>query len=353
MRTSQPTDDGLSLKDFMRQPLMDNFGRKHNYLRISLTERCNLRCTYCMPPDGVDLTPKQELLTTEEIIRVSKHFVQSGVTKIRFTGGEPLLRQDLAEIISEVNKFRSIGLTTVSITTNGITLREKKLRALMDAGLNAVNISLDTLDRFKFHLITRRNGMDKVMKAIEQAEVMSREYPHMSRVKVNCVVTRKVNDDEMVDFVKLTENRDIEVRFIEYMPFDGNSWDDNKMVPFREMKTEIRKTFPTLQRVQDAPSEVSKTYQVPGFKGRVGFITSMSEHFCGDCNRLRITADGNLKVCLFGANEISLRDVIRDGADDEQLSDVVSQALGRKKARHAGMFEIAKMKNRPMTTIGG
>jgi len=160
------------------------------------------------------------------------------------------------------------------------------------------------------------------------------------------------NETEVIDFVAMTEHKDLEIRFIEYMPFDGNRWNDQKFFSYKDMLKLIQAKFP-LQRMQDDAHDTSKTWQVPGFKGRVGFITSMSEHFCGSCNRLRMTADGNLKVCLFGASEVNLRDIIRQGGSDEQLREIINAAVKRKKARHAGMFEIAKMKNRPMITIGG
>lgn len=344
-------DDKLSLQDFVpKSPLEDTFGRHHTYLRISLSERCNLRCQYCMPEGGVDLTPNKDLLTTDEIIRIIQLFVEEGITKVRFTGGEPLLRQDLKRLIEEVNEFRPLGLETIALTTNGVNL-PRKLDGLLDAGLNAINLSLDTLDPMKFHLITRRNGFAKVMHAIELC--LANKERFQTRIKVNCVVMNGQNEKEIVDFVSFTQERDVEVRFIEYMPFDGNRWNHDRMVSFDKMKELIRAEYPELAAVGDSPHDVSKTYHVPGFQGRVGFITSMSEHFCGGCNRLRITADGNLKVCLFGSAESSLRDVLRSGGSDEQLRETIMFAVQRKKASHDGMFAIANSKNRPMTTIGG
>jgi len=326
--------------------LTDKFGRHHTYLRISLTERCNLRCQYCMPAEGVPLTPKGELLTSDEIHQLVTLFVEAGVNKIRFTGGEPTVRRDINEVIQRTGQLKSAGLKAIGMTTNGIVLG-RHLPILKAAGLTHLNISLDTLDPFKFQIVTRRPGHERVVAVIQQALDLGFE-----QVKVNCVVMRNFNENELVDFVKWTETRDIEVRFIEYMPFDGNNWNDKKMFSYAEMLDTIQKVYP-LERLQGEPNDTSKTFHVPGFKGRVGFITSMSEHFCNTCNRLRITADGNLKVCLFGATEVSLREALRQGCSQEELRSIVYAAVQRKKARHAGMFEIAKTKNRPMITIGG
>lgn len=174
-----------------------------------------------------------------------------------------------------------------------------------------------------------------------------------SPVKINCVVMNGLNDDEICDFVRLTENKNIEIRFIEYMPFDGNKWNYEKFISYREMLDKIQKEFSILEKLQDHPNDTSKSFRVPGFVGSIGFITSMSEHFCGTCNRLRITADGNLKVCLFGDSEVSLRDAIRNGSSDESLLEIIGAAVNRKKKQHAGMFNIVKQKNRPMILIGG
>jgi len=299
-----------------------------------------------MPEEGVALTPKSELLTSDEISQLATLFVEAGVNKIRFTGGEPLVRKDIDEVVRQTGQLKSIGLKTIGMTTNGIVL-SRHLPTLKAAGLTHLNISLDTLDPFKFQLVTRRPGHERVLTAIQQALDLGFE-----QVKVNCVVMRGLNEHELTDFVGWTEHKDLEIRFIEYMPFDGNNWNDKKMYPYAEMLQTIQAKYP-LVRLQGEPNDTSKTWHVPGFKGRVGFITSMSEHFCNTCNRLRITADGNLKVCLFGSTEVSLRDAIRQGCTDEDLRSIIHAAVQRKKARHAGMFEIAKTKNRPMITIGG
>ncbi|XP_072221383.1 molybdenum cofactor biosynthesis protein 1 isoform X1 [Leuresthes tenuis] len=323
--------------------LTDSFGRRHSYLRISLTEKCNLRCQYCMPEEGVKLTPRGQLLSTSEVLTLARLFVREGVDKIRLTGGEPLIRPDVLDIITELRKLE--GLKTIAVTTNGMNLA-KLLPKLKEAGLDLINISLDSLVPAKFEFIVRRKGFHRVMEGIDKAVEMG-----YSPVKINCVVMRGLNEDELLDFVALTEKKPLEVRFIEYMPFDGNKWNFKKMVSYQEMLDRIKQQWPNLEMLQAGHTDTAKAFKVPGFKGQVGFITSMSDHFCGSCNRLRITADGNLKVCLFGNSEVSLRDVLRSGASDEELLQIIGAAVGRKKKQHAGMFSISQMKNRPMILI--
>ncbi|XP_041418133.1 molybdenum cofactor synthesis 1 isoform X1 [Xenopus laevis] len=307
--------------------LTDSFGRQHNYLRISVTEKCNLRCQYCMPEEGVKLTPKSELLTTQEIVTLAKLFVREGVDKIRLTGGEPLIRPDVVDIVAQLRKLE--GLKTIALTTNGINLT-RQLPKLKDAGLDVLNISLDTLVPPKFEFIVRRKGFHKVMEGINKAIDLG-----YNPVKVNCVVMRGLNEDELLDFVELTEKQPLEVRFIEYMPFDGNKWNFKKMVSYQEMLDTIRQRWPELETLPAEASSTSKNYKVPHFEGQIGFITSMSEHFCGSCNRLRLTADGNLKVCLFGNSEVSLRDCLRSEVSEEELIQIIGAAVGRKKKQHA------------------
>eukprot|EP00877_Chromochloris_zofingiensis_P000611 jgi/Chrzof1/10550/Cz05g03030.t1 len=329
-----------------QQMLTDTYGRKHTYLRISLTERCNLRCQYCMPADGIDLTPHENLMTADELMRLATIFVAAGINKIRLTGGEPTVRKDIVDITSQLGSLP--GLQTLAMTSNGIAL-SRHLPQLKAAGLTALNISLDTLKPERFEKLTRRLGHAKVISSIETALRLG-----FAPVKVNVVVMRGVNDDELIDFVEMTRHAPLNVRFIEYMPFDGNVWSDSKMVSYKEMVQRVQDRYPAgLVRCADPAGEVAKNFHIPGFQGSVSFITSMTHAFCGDCNRLRLLADGALKVCLFGANEVSLRDAMREGASDEQLRAIISAAVDRKKAAHAGMFELARTNNRPMITIGG
>lgn len=327
--------------------LTDLHGRHHSYLRISLTERCNLRCTYCMPAEGLQLTPGKELLQPEELLRLVRLFALGGVSKVRLTGGEPTVRRDLEEVVAAIRGVP--GVEHVAMTTNGLVLRRARLRALRRAGLDALNISLDTLREDRFEATTRRRGHARVLRAIREAAEEGFEA-----LKVNVVVQRGANCDEVLDFVEMTREQPLNVRFIEWMPFDGNVWSDEKMVPYRELRGQVEDAFPgRLRRLDDPRGEVAKNFRLDGFRGSVSFITSMTENFCGDCNRIRLMADGNLKACLFGSNETSLRDAIRAGYDEEELAALVKAAVGRKKARHAGMFSLAASKNRAMTHIGG
>ena len=366
--------------------LTDTFHRQHDYLRISITEKCNLRCLYCMPEEGVPQSPPEHLLTTPEIFLLSSVFVQQGVTKIRLTGGEPTVRRDILPLMHQIGSLRSLGLRELCLTTNGLSLH-RKLDSMVEAGLTGINLSLDTLDPFQFQIMTRRKGFEAVMKSIERILEMNRLGAGI-KLKINCVVMRGLNEREILPFVELGREQDLEVRFIEYMPFDGNKWSQGKMLSYREMLDIIRAKYPELRKVQDQKNDTSKTYEVPGFVGRMGFITSMTHNFCGSCNRLRITSDGNLKVCLFGNAEVSLRDILREGNEgrpideqafeamkqvemdrrqgissaqgplggtkhEQELLEVIGLAVSRKKAKHAGMGELENMKNRPMILIGG
>lgn len=274
-------------KEIASSPLIDSFGRFHSYLRISLTEKCNLRCKYCMPEEGVKLTEKSKLLTIEEIILIAKLFVEQGVRKIRLTGGEPTIRKDLVDIIAQLKQLQD--LETVGITTNGLVLT-KQLVGFQRAGLDLINISLDTLNVKKFEEITRRRGWERVIAGIDLAIQLG------YKPKINCVVMKNFNENEICDFVEMTKDKNVDIRFIEYMPFSGNKWHTDKMISFKEMLNEIHKKYPDFKALPNGLNDTSKAYQVPGYVGQVGFITSMTEHFCGSCNRLRVTADGNLKV---------------------------------------------------------
>lgn len=338
-----------------------------------------------MPEEGVQLSPAPRLLTSPEIVYLSSLFVSQGVTKIRLTGGEPTVRKDIVPLMQSIGNLCHDGLRELCLTTNGISLH-RKLDPMVEAGLTGINLSLDTLDPFQYQIMTRRKGLDAVLKSIDRILEMNRMGAGI-KLKVNCVVMRGINDREIIPFVEMGRESPIEVRFIEYMPFDGNKWNENKMLPYQEMLAIIREKYPTLAKVADHKNDTSKTYQVPGFQGRVGFITSMTHNFCGTCNRLRITCDGNLKVCLFGNSEVSLRDVIRKAnngepiddaaleelqllqtvqtaarASDEgslvnpreqELLDIIGMAVKRKKAKHAGIGQLENMKNRPMILIGG
>ncbi|XP_055913246.1 molybdenum cofactor biosynthesis protein 1-like [Eupeodes corollae] len=342
---SQPVAENKDvIKKKSTNPLTDSFGRHHTYLRISLTERCNLRCKYCMPADGVPLSPKSHLLTIDEIYYLAKIFVEQGIRKIRLTGGEPTIRRDIVTIIEKLKQIP--GLENVGITTNGLVLT-RLLVPMQRAGLDAINVSLDTLKPHKFEEITRRKGWERVIAGLDLAIQLG------YKPKINCVLMKNFNEDEICDFVEFTKDRNVDVRFIEYMPFSGNKWQTDRLMSFKETLDVIRKQFPNFEPLENGPNDTSKAFTVPGYKGQVGFITSMTEHFCGTCNRLRLTADGNIKVCLFGNKEFSLRDAIRNNCSEEDLIELISTAVQRKKKRHAGMLNLSQMENRPMILIGG
>jgi len=329
--------------------LFDRFRRPHTYLRVSLTERCSLRCVYCMPEGGVDLTPNARLLSVEETLRLASVFVRAGVDKIRLTGGEPTVRRDIVDVVAALNELRPTGLRTIAMTSNGIAL-PRLLPQLHAAGLDKLNISLDTLNREAFVSLTRRDGLAKVLRGIDLGIELG-----MRPLKVNCVLIAGQNEHEMLDFARLTLAKPIDVRFIEYMPFGGNNWEEDTMVPQRAVLQTLQQTFDGIESVPTDKHDVAVSWRLPGAVGTVSFISSMTQPFCSGCNRLRLTADGNLKVCLFGSDELSLRDALRGGASDDELLVLVGGALQKKHARHAGLpvDEIVRNTSRPMTTIGG
>ena len=328
--------------------LTDRFGRAHTTLRLGLTERCNLRCVYCMPEMGVPLTPTRQMLTTDELARLARVLVGAGVDKIRLTGGEPLARRDAVEVAERLGR---LGLRSLAMTTNGVRLADR-LPALAAAGLTDLTVSLDTLRPDRFQAITRRPGLDRVLGALDQALALGYGTDGRS-LKVNVVALRGVNEDEAADFAAWAARAPLEVRFIEVMPFGGNGWTRAELVPMAETRAAIETALGPLQRCVDASDATAQTFRQPGWAGRVGFVASMTAPFCAGCSRLRVTADGALKVCLFGTAEVSLRDALRAGATDAEVVARVQAALDGKHAAHAGMDALAETENRPMITIGG
>jgi cyclic pyranopterin phosphate synthase len=329
--------------------LRDRFGRTHSYLRISVTERCNLRCIYCMPEEGVPLLPKDELLTFEELERLAAMFVRLGVTKLRLTGGEPLVRRDVDALIARFGALKRHGLHRLALTSNALLL-ERRLRTLRDAGVDAVNLSLDTLRPDRFRRMTLRDGCAETIAAIHAAADV------FESVKVNAVVLAGYNDDELVDLATaFAKDRPIEVRFIEYMPFGGKDWGEAlKMFPAAQIRARLAEKLSLRDLGND---ETAHLYEVDGFRGRIGIISSMTEPFCGTCNRIRLTADGHFRWCLLDEGEIDLRGPMRAGATDAELEQIVEQGLGRKEPGHASAEELVRRQReghaRPMVHIGG
>jgi len=327
--------------------LKDSFGREHNYLRISLTEKCNLRCTYCMPETGVVLSPKSSLMTTQEVIDLAALFVKNGVDKIRLTGGEPLLRKDFPEILQALSEMP----VQLSLTTNAI-LVDRHIATFKNGNLKTINVSLDTLNSDKFDAITKRDHFDR---AFQNIELLLQEG---FNVKLNIVLLKGFNDNEIVDFVNYTKNKPVAVRFIEFMPFDGNSWDKSKLVSYQEILDKVRTHFTETELIQ-LPNEqnfTARNFRIDGYQGTFGIISTVTNPFCDSCNRIRLTANGKLKNCLFSNGETDLLTPYREGQPIESL---IQQAIFKKKAVRSGMTSLEDFgnmenhDNRSMITIGG
>ena len=294
----------------MSEPLVDTFGRVHKDLRISVTDRCNFRCTYCMPEEGLEWLDRADILTFEEIERIAKVMVDSyGVNSIRLTGGEPLVRANLDEL---VRRLAALG-TDVAMTTNGSTLR-RHAQLMKDAGLRRINISLDSLKQDRFLELTRRDELHTVLDGIDAAVEAG-----FDPVKINCVVMRGVNDDELVDFATFGRERGVVVRFIEWMPLDADEgWTNDRVVSQKEIVEKIAEVYP-LEPIQRGHEPAQRFRYLDG-QGEVGVIASVTKAFCGDCDRVRLTAEGQFRNCLFAVDEFDLRTPLRNGATDEELA---------------------------------
>jgi cyclic pyranopterin phosphate synthase len=328
-------------------PLIDRHDRTHRSLRISIVDKCDLRCTYCMPEDQHFLK-REELMTREEIASIAQLFVRKyGITKIRLTGGEPLVRPDAVDIVRDMAQLGvSLGLTT-----NAMTL-DKHLDGLIDAGLKSINISLDTFDAERFRKIARRDGFDRVHANI--LEALRRGL----RVKVNMVVMRGVNDDELLRFAEFTRDHDVHVRFIEFMPFAGNHWGRERVYTYAEMLGHIGSVH-SFEKLSDDPHSTAKAYRVPGWPGTFAVISTVTEPFCGSCDRLRLTAEGKMRNCLFAREETDLLSALRRGEDIAPLIEANVLAkhamLGglppfKPESQEAVLHDLSA---RPMVSIGG
>ena len=325
--------------------IKDSFNRVHNYLRISLTDNCNLRCFYCMPEEDYEFTKASKLMQADEIESLAKIFVNEGVTKIRLTGGEPLVRKDAGQIILALSRLN----IDLSFTTNGARIHDF-LDLILEANITSINVSLDTLDADKFHLITRRDIFAQVMANIKLL------LENNIRVKLNVVVMKGLNDMEIVDFVEWTKDYPIEVRFIEFMPFAGNRWTSNKVVSMEEILQQVDTKY-TYYPLAAGPNDTAKHYKVAGHAGSFAIISTMTSPFCGTCNRMRLTADGKLKNCLFSESETDLLGPMRNG---EPVLPLIHACIGNKAKALGGQFsgllediEANTIHNRSMITIGG
>jgi len=332
----------------MSTQLVDSFGRVHDNLRISVTDRCNLRCTYCMPADNVVFMQRQELLTFEEIARVAGVGASLGIRKIRLTGGEPLVRQNLDSLVAQLVNIP--GIVDVGLTTNGILLPDQA-QQLKDAGLTRINISLDSLDRKRFAKITRRDDLDKVLVGVQAAQAVG-----FQPIKLNAVAVRGLIEDDIVPLGQFARETGIEVRFIEFMPLDAdNAWERTKVLFGREIiETLSREIAPLMpvDRQMDKRAAASE-FEFQDGRGRIGLIASVSEPFCMSCNRFRITSDGKLRNCLFSIDEVDVKSVLRSGGTDAQIAEAMQASIAAKREGHEINTARFIQPDRPMYSIGG
>lgn len=327
--------------------LIDSFHRVHDYLRISLTDNCNLRCSYCMPEEDYDFTPANRLMQANELVAIAKAFVDAGVKKIRLTGGEPLVRKDVATIIEKLS-----GLGAVLTMTTNATRVHEFADLMWAAGMRTINVSLDTLNRDTFLFLTKRDLFDRVKENIDGLLLKG------FGVKVNAVVMKGVNDAEILDFVRWSVASPVDVRFIEFMPFEGNHWQQEKVVTWQQMLEVVRATYGgDIEPLPRKPHETVKQYRVAGAKGTFSVISTLSAPFCGDCNRMRLTADGKMKNCLFSKGETDLLAALRRGED---ITPLIRETVGLKAMALGGQFsadieniDAKTIVNRSMITIGG
>ena len=329
------------------RPLTDTFGRVHTSLRISVTDRCNIRCFYCMPAENVRFMPRSEILSFEEIERFVRVVAQLGVRKLRLTGGEPLVRADVPALVEKLVAVP--GIDEVALTTNGILLPEQA-RALKEAGLARLNISLDTLREETFQRISRREGLDRVLYGIAAAQEAG-----FGDIRINAVAIRGLTEDEIVPLARFALERGLEMRFIEYMPLDADgTWRTEQVLSGRDIRLALEAEFgPLIPLVRDDPSKPAVDYRLASGPGRIGFINPVSEPFCGDCNRLRITAEGRIRNCLFSTVEWDARALLRGGASDDEIARLVRDCVAAKKAGHGIDSPDFLKPERAMYQIGG
>ncbi len=323
--------------------MTDNHGRAINYLRLAVTDKCNLRCFYCMPAEGIDFLPKKEVMSYEEMLRICSLLTENGIEKIRITGGEPFVRKDIMPFLHQLSSLPK--LRQLTITTNGV-LTAPLVHDLKKMGIRSINLSLDTLDRNRFFTITRRDELPAVMETLDQL------LHYGIDVKINAVVMDGKNTEDIIPLVRLTKDLPVSVRFIEEMPFNGGDtyyprleWDHVKIL-------EIIKThFPSIKKLQDPPFSTSYNYQIEGHKGSIGIIAAYSRSFCGTCNRIRITANGMLKTCLYDNGVINIKSLMRNGYSDNDLLTHVKGAIDRR-ARNGFEAEQTRL-HESMSSIGG
>ena len=327
-------------------PILDSFDRVHNALRVSVTDRCKIRCFYCMP-ELVKFLPRKDVLTFEEIVRVVRVTAEMGVDRIRITGGEPLVRSQLAELVSMIKSVP--GINDVALTTNGLLLGDQ-VKELKDAGLDRLNVSLDTIDPVVFERITRRKGLEKVLQGIEAAKQVGFE-----KIRVNAVAITGISESEIVPLAEFARRESLELRFIEFMPLDGDEqWDTKQVLTGEQLRSIIEANVGALEVANRSDdSQPAMDYQYLDGKGTIGFINSVSEPFCGTCNRMRITAEGKFRNCLFSSHEWDIRELLRSGASDLEIENAIRECVTAKKAGHGSDDQQFLRPDRAMYQIGG
>jgi cyclic pyranopterin phosphate synthase len=329
-----------------RDPLFDGHGRRISDLRVSVTDRCNFRCQYCMPAEGLPWLERSEILSFEEIERLVRVMAAMGVTDLRLTGGEPLVRREFPRLVGML--ARVPGIEDLSLTTNGYLL-ERDADALVEAGITRVNVSIDSLQRDRFFQLTRRDSLPQVLRGLEAIARHERVRP----IKVNAVALRGFTEEEALPFADFARSTSYQVRFIEFMPLDGDhAWSRDQVLTGEEIRAIIDRVHP-LEETPREPHSTARVFRFADGRGEIGFINPVSEPFCGDCNRIRLTADGKLRTCLFSLHETDLREPLRSGASDDELETVVRDAVWRKELKHHVGEPGFRQPPRTMSAIGG
>jgi cyclic pyranopterin phosphate synthase len=328
------------------EPLFDGHGRRISDLRVSVTDRCNFRCQYCMPADGLPWLEREEILTFEEIERCVRLLAAMGVHDVRLTGGEPLVRREFPKLVAMLARIE--GVEDLSLTTNGYLL-ERDAQALVEAGITRVNVSIDSLQRDRFFQLTRRDSLPRVLRGLEAIA----QYPEVRPIKVNAVALRGFTEWEAVRFAEFARSTSYQVRFIEFMPLDGDhAWTPDQVLTGAEIRAIIDRVHPLVERPRE-PHATARVFRFRDGPGELGFINPVSEPFCADCNRIRLTADGKLRTCLFSLHETDLRKALREGASDRELETIIRDAVWRKELKHHVGEPGFRQPPRTMSAIGG